>query len=80
MMTTDNGSGTGYTADYKRVLTMLQNIGNFGEEAFTAALVETLINQNADATLQVKQAIQEMQASITAELRQFIRVQAAKAA
>ncbi|MFT8591292.1 MAG: phage tail length tape measure family protein [Acetobacter orientalis] len=74
------GSGTGYTDDYKRVLTMLQNIGNFGPDTFTATLAKTLINQNTDATLQVKKAIQDMQASITAELRQFIRVQAAKAA
>ena len=59
---------------------MLQNIGNFGPDTFTATLAKTLINQNTDATLQVKKAIQDMQASITAELRQFIRVQAAKAA
>lgn len=74
------GSGTAYTDDYKRVLTMLQNIGNVGADTFTATLAKTLINQNTDAILQAKDAIVTMQTAITAELRQFTRVQAAKAA
>ena len=74
-----DGSGTAYADDFQRVLTMLQSIGNLGSDTFTASLAKTLFQQNTDATLQVKTAIQTMQTAITAELRQFIRVQAAKA-
>lgn len=75
-----DGSGTAYAADFQRVLTMLQSIGNLGSDTFTASLAKTLFQQNTDATMQVKTAIQTMQTAITAELRQFIRVQATRAA
>ncbi|MFT8885299.1 MAG: phage tail protein [Acetobacter papayae] len=75
-----DGSGTAYADDFQRVLTMLQSIGSLGSDTFTASLAKTLFQQNTDATLQVKTAIQSMQTAITAELRQFTRVQAAKAA
>lgn len=75
-----DGSGTAYADDFQKVLTMLQSLGNLGADTFTASLAKTLFQQNTDATLQVKTAIQNMQTAITAELRQFTRVQAAKAA
>ncbi|WP_338332157.1 phage tail length tape measure family protein [Acetobacter sp. LMG 32666] len=75
-----DGSGTAYADDFQKVLTMLQSIGNLGSDTFTASLAKTLFQQNTDATLQVKTAIQNMEASINATLRQFTRVQAAKAA
>jgi hypothetical protein len=75
-----DGSGTAYAQDFEKVLGMLQSIGNLGSDTFTASLAKTLFQQNTDATLQVKTAIQNMEASINATLRQFTRVQAAKAA
>lgn len=75
-----DGSGTAYADNFQKVLTMLQSLGNLGADTFTASLAKTLFQQNTDATLQVKTAIQNMQTAITAELRQFTRVQAAKAA
>lgn len=74
------GSGTAYAQDFEKVLSMLQSIGNLGSDTFTASLAKTLFQQNTDATLQVKTAIQNMEASLNATLRQFTRVQAAKAA
>ncbi|MCG0995285.1 transglycosylase SLT domain-containing protein [Acetobacter indonesiensis] len=74
------GSGTDYASAYKDQLTKLQAIGNLGADAFTANLAKQLAAQQVDATLQVKQAVQAMQAAITAELKQFIRVQTLKAA
>ncbi|MFT9359534.1 phage tail protein [Acetobacter okinawensis] len=74
------GSGTGYAEDFQKVVSMLQSIGNLGSDTFTASLAKTLFQQNTDATLQVKTAIQNMEASLNATLRQFNRIQAAKAA
>ncbi|MCP1231719.1 transglycosylase SLT domain-containing protein [Acetobacter indonesiensis] len=74
------GSGTDYASAYKDQLTKLQAIGNLGADTFTANLAKQLAAQQVDATLQVKQAVQAMQAAITAELKQFIRVQTLKAA
>lgn len=75
-----DGSGTAFAQDFQRVLTMIQSVGNLGSDTFTASLAKTLFQQNTDATMQVKTAIQTMQTAITAELRQFIRVQATRAA
>ncbi|MFP2872606.1 phage tail length tape measure family protein [Acetobacter tropicalis] len=74
------GSGTDYSKAYQDMLTKLQAIGNLGADTFTANLAKQLAAQQVDATLQVKQSIQTMQAAITAELKQFIRVQTLKAA
>lgn len=65
-----DGSGTAYAAEFQRVLSMLQSIANLGSDTFTASLAKTLFQQNKDATLQVKTAIQTMQTAITTELRQ----------
>ncbi|MPQ75076.1 phage tail length tape measure family protein [Acetobacter senegalensis] len=74
------GSSTDYSNAYQDMLTKLQAIGNLGADTFTANLAKQLAAQQVDATLQVKQSIQTMQAAITAELKQFIRVQTVKAA
>lgn len=74
------GSGTDYSKAYQDMLTKLQAIGNLGADTFTANLAKQLAAQQVDATLQVNKSIQTMQAAITAELKQFIRVQTLKAA
>ncbi|MCC6104759.1 phage tail length tape measure family protein [Acetobacter sp.] len=72
------GSGTDYAKAYQDVLTKLQAIGNLGADTFTANLAKQLAAQQVDATLQVKQEIQTMNAT----LQRLIRMQAvgAKAA
>ncbi|ATJ90735.1 phage tail length tape measure family protein [Acetobacter tropicalis] len=74
------GSGTDYSKAYQDMLTKLQAIGNLGADTFTANLAKQLAAQQVDATLQVNKSIQTMQAAITAELKQFIRMQTLKAA
>ncbi|CEF41293.1 phage-related minor tail protein [Acetobacter senegalensis] len=72
------GSGTDYSKAYQDMLTKLQAIGNLGADTFTANLAKQLAAQQVDATLQVKQEIQTMNAT----LQRLIRMQAvgAKAA
>ncbi|MPQ75234.1 phage tail protein [Acetobacter senegalensis] len=72
------GSGTDYAGAYQDMLTKLQAIGNLGADTFTANLAKQLAAQQVDATLQVKQEIQTMNAT----LQRLIRMQAvgAKAA
>lgn len=72
------GSGTDYAKAYQDMLTKLQAIGTLGADTFTANLAKQLAAQQVDATLQVKQEIQTMNAT----LQRLIRMQAvgAKAA
>ncbi|MDN7350684.1 phage tail length tape measure family protein [Acetobacter senegalensis] len=72
------GSGTDYARAYQDMLSKLQAIGNLGADTFTANLAKQLAAQQVDATLQVKQEIQTMNAT----LQRLIRMQAvgAKAA
>jgi hypothetical protein len=68
-----NGSGTGYSDDMSQGLKMLQSLSNLGSDKYTASLAKTLSKQSTDATLAVKQAVENMQKAITEELRQFSR-------
>lgn len=68
-----NGSGTGYSDDMSQGLKMLQSLSNLGSDKYTASLAKTLSKQSTDATLAVKQAVENMQKAVTEELRQFSR-------
>lgn len=68
-----NGSGTGYSDDMSQGLKMLQSLSNLGSDKYTASLAKTLAKQSTDATLAVKQAVENMQKAVTEELRQFSR-------
>ncbi|MCP1272032.1 hypothetical protein, partial [Acetobacter cerevisiae] len=72
------GSGVAYSNAYQDQLKQLQNLGNLGSDVFTANLAKQLAARQVDATLQVKQEIQTMNAT----LQRLLRMQAvgAKAA
>ncbi|MFT8471379.1 transglycosylase SLT domain-containing protein [Acetobacter persici] len=67
------GSGVDYANAYQDQLKQLQSLGNMGADAFTSNLAKQLAAQQVDATAQVQKAVQDMQAAITAELKQFMR-------
>ncbi|WP_281701045.1 transglycosylase SLT domain-containing protein [Acetobacter malorum] len=69
------GSGVDYSNAYQDQLKQLQSLGNLGTDTFTSNLAKQLAAQQVDATQKVQQAVQDMQAAITAELKQFIRSQ-----
>ncbi|AQT04851.1 hypothetical protein [Acetobacter persici] len=74
------GSGVDYANAYQDQLKQLQSLGNMGADAFTSNLAKQLAAQQVDATAQVRKAVQDMQAAITAELKQFMRSASIKGA
>lgn len=69
------GSGSDYTKAYQDMLTKLQAIANLGSDVFTANLAKQLAAQQVDATLQVKQVVQELKTALVNELKQVARSQ-----
>lgn len=70
-----NGSGAAYNEDYRRMVTMLQSIGNIGADPFTAALAKTLLTENTDAVLAVKKAIEAMESNLAMLLKRTVMAQ-----
>ncbi|WP_264802000.1 molybdopterin-binding domain-containing protein, partial [Acetobacter nitrogenifigens] len=73
------GSGTGYADAVKQVSAMLAAIGAVGSDTYTASLAKQLAQQGVDATLAVKQSVDNLNSNV-AQLRRLITVGGVKAA
>lgn len=69
------GSGTDYASAYQDMLTKLQAVANLGADTFTANLAKQLSAQQVDATLQVRQVVEDLKTALVNELRQTARSQ-----
>lgn len=61
---------------HEELLEKMETARDIGEDPFIPSLPCQLAAMQLEATLQVTQAIQDMQTAITAELKRFIRAQA----